>query len=368
MGSALAAVAALAAAFAQSGSATAHPQTLRTIDRPVAAFAQDGPIVGWFESGGNGCNTVHLVQLANGLDYPLPARSARNVTCRFVRSRRLPVNLALAGKTARALWTLPQESPLPLDYLLGAGAQSAFQAERRFLEIAHTARGVGQWFGGIAGDRTTLVYAVTSVDFADEGGCLAGTGPCTLVESGGGVYRIDGRSAVRVPGTGAAVEVAASGGAVAYVATGGIAGNGHPLPSATAPIEVVDATSGQEISAIVPQGAPAAIALTPHVLATLERTPLGLRVAWYDRETRRIRGSVPVPEATAPLLTASDRTIVFRVGRSIRAVSVASHRVHTLTRASSLPIGLSLEGNRLAWAENLGRRARIRALYIVGNG
>src|SRR3954471_4501001 len=170
MGSVLAAVTALAAVFGQSAGAATHPQTLRTIARPVAAFAQDGPIAGWFESGGSGCNTVHLVQLANGLDYPLPATNARNVTCRFNRSMRLPVNLAIAGQTARALWTLPQESPLPLDYLLGAGAQSAFKAERRFLEIAHTARGVGLWFGGIAGDTSTLVYAVTSVDFADEGG------------------------------------------------------------------------------------------------------------------------------------------------------------------------------------------------------
>ena len=104
------------------------------------------------------------------------------------------------------------------------------------------------------------------------------------------------------------------------------------------------------------------------MLATLERTALGLRLAWYDRATRRIRGSVPVPKATAPQLTANDRTIVFHVGRSIRAVSVASHAVRVLTRAAATPIGLSLEGNRLAWAENTGRAARIRALYVSGSG
>jgi hypothetical protein len=42
--------------------------------------------------------------------------------------------------------------------------------------------------------------------------------------------------------------------------------------------------------------------------------------------------------------------------------------VRVLTRAAATPIGLSLEGNRLAWAENIGHAARIRALYVSGSG
>jgi hypothetical protein len=67
-------------------------------------------------------------------------------------------------------------------------------------------------------------------------------------------------------------------------------------------------------------------------------------------------------------LTASDRLIAFRVKRSIRTVSLDSHETHVLTKAAATPIGLSLEGNRLAWAENLRGQYWIRALYVNGSG
>jgi hypothetical protein len=370
MGSLVAAAAAIAAAFTFSGGAEGKPQTLFTLPHgTIAAFAQDGRDVAWFAPGGPKCNTVHLLALDNGLSLDLPAQGARNVTCRFNRSRRLPVRLAVAQGAGRALWTLPQEMPLPLDYLLGASVNAGDRAERRFLEVAHTARGVGQWLGGIAGDGNNLVYAVTAVDFADEAGCLAGSAPCTLVRSGGGIYRISGRKLVPVPGSGPAVAVALSGGAVAYVGTSGIARSGRPRAGGDVPIEVVDVESGQEIAAVVPQGVPAAIALSAHVLSTLERTTLGLRLAWYERATGKPLGSVPVPRRTSPQLSATDRLIVFRVGRSLRAVDVSSHRTRVLATATVAPVGLSLEGSRLAWAENLrGGSARIRALYVSGRG
>jgi len=39
-----------------------------------------------------------------------------------------------------------------------------------------------------------------------------------------------------------------------------------------------------------------------------------------------------------------------------------------LGRAAAAPIGLSLEGGRLAWAENVNGSGRIRALYVRGHG
>jgi hypothetical protein len=113
---------------------------------------------------------------------------------------------------------------------------------------------------------------------------------------------------------------------------------------------------------------PLAIALSPHVLATLERTPLGLRLAWYDASTGHARGSIPVPNTTSAWLSASDQLIVYRVGRSIRGVSVSTHRSRLITKASATPVGLSLEGGRLAWAENLKGLSRIRAVYVSGRG
>jgi hypothetical protein len=171
-----------------------------------------------------------------------------------------------------------------------------------------------------------------------------------------------------VPRTGPAVAVAVSGNAIAYVPTGGIGKNGRPQASADVPIEVVRASDGEQISHVLPQGVPVAIALSTHLLATLEKTPLGLRLAWYDRATGRPSGSVPVPRATAPSLSATDRLIVFRVGRSIRAVGVRTRRARLLATAAATPVGLSVEGSRIAWAENLPHVSRIRAVYVSGSG
>ena len=141
------------------------------------------------------------------------------------------VGLALAGTSV--VWTLRESAPIPFDYLIGAAARpsAADQKERRFQEVAHTKRGSGLWLGGIAGDNATLVYAVTSVDYEDEAGCLAGTAPCTLKVEGGGVYRVVGRQLPElVGGTGPAVAVAASGGTVAYISTSTVGKDGRPEP------------------------------------------------------------------------------------------------------------------------------------------
>ena len=64
----------------------------------------------------------------------------------------------------------------------------------------------------------------------------------------------------------------------------------------------------------------------------------------------------------------SAELIAFRVGRSLRTVSVTTRRMKVLATAAHTPIGLSLEGNRLAWAENAGGQYWIRALYVTGKG
>ena len=369
MGWLVAVVAALASVVSPAAT-RAQPQTV-WVSQPhgtIAAFAQDGSEMAWFAPGGRRCNLVHLRSTTAPVEVELPSQSAHNVTCRFVRSRHEPVQLAVAEKSGNVLWTLPLQSPLALDYVLGAGVAPTQRAEVRLLEAAHTGKGVGQWLGGISGDGATLAFAVTSVGWTDESGCLAGIAPCTLVKSGGGVYVVRGRSRVHVRGTSAAVEVATSGDRIAYVPTGLIGTGGEPRPSADLPIDIVATATGTRIASVVPQGVPLAIALSARVLATLEQTPLGMRLAWYDAATGRVRGAVPVPKATAPALTANDRLVVFHVGRSLRAVNVATHHVRVLARTPATPVGVSLEGSRLAWAENLPRYARIRALYVNGKG
>jgi hypothetical protein len=362
----LAAAVSLAATAAPAAGATPRTETLySSAGGAISAFAQDGKLIAWFTPDARGCNAVHVRSVFNGLKVNLPKqRDAHNVTCRW-NVGRSPVTLAIAGLTSNVLWTLHESSPLQFDYLLGAGAGE--QRERRFQQFAHTNLGAGLWFGGVAGDGATLAYGVTSIDYEDEAGCLAGTASCAMKIAGGGVFRVVGGQRLKlIPGTTAAVAVAASGGRIAYVGTGSITKHGKPVPGGDLPIQVVDAATGHVVSSVTPQGTPVAIALSAHVLATLERTPLGLRLAWYAPSTGLPNGSVPVALATSPELAVSDQLAVFHVGRSIRAVEIATGRVKTLVTAAAPPIGLSIEGGRLAWAENLKHGARIRAYHATG--
>ncbi|HEY5059721.1 MAG TPA: hypothetical protein VII51_11990 [Gaiellaceae bacterium] len=356
----------VAAVTVHTAAATPRPQTVYESGphQQISAFAQDGPLLAWFAASDTSCNSVEILQLANGTHIELPGAATENVTCRW--NVVPPVRLALAG--TKALWTLREAAPpapLPFDYILGAGLGNT--QERRFQEIAHSNRGAGLWLGGIAGDTDTLVYAIASVDYVNEVACLstpAAPRACAVKIDGGGIYRVVGRTDRLVPHTEAAVAVAAEGTTVAYLPASSVGAHGAPKASAAQPIEIRNATSGRAIAAAKPQGVPLAIALSPTVLATLERTPLGLRLAWYSPKTGALKGSVPVPATTSLDVSASDRLIVFRVGRSIRSIDVASAQARTLAKAAATPIGLSVEGERVAWAENVKGRGRIRDLVV----
>lgn len=357
-----------AAVAVHTAPAARSPQTLYE-SKPhhvISAFAQDGPALAWFEASNTDCNTVIVNQIGNGTYLRLPAAGTLNVTCRWDVVP--PVRLSLAGQDV--LWTLREAAPpapLPFDYVLGAGVGDP--NERRFQEIAHSRQGAGLWLGGIAGDSDTLVYAVTSVDYVNEVTCLSDPtrpGACALKIADGGIHRIVGRSDTLVPQTSAAVAVAAAGTNVAYVPAISIGKHGQPLAGAHTPIEIRNAATGDPIGEATPQGTPVAIALSATMLAALERTPLGLRLGWYSPSGGALSGSVPVPEGTSPELSAGATLIVFHVGRSIRSVDVTSNRVRTLARAASTPIGLSVEGDRVAWAENVKGRGRIRDLIVNG--
>lgn len=382
MGLLLATVALVASFLHPEASAPAHqlnasakdPQTLYASPTgTITGFAQDGSVLAWFSASKKKCNKIWLLSLATSGQVSLPdeTASSHNVTCQWDVVP--PVRLALSN--TNVLWTLRDRlAPLPFDYLLGAGAgpQSIGTRERRFQEIAHGGRGAGLWLGGIAGDSSrdgaTLVYGVTAVAFVDEIACLS-KGSCAMKIAGGGVHRIVGRRDPVIPNTPAVIAVAVSGTSVAYIPAGATVGkDGQPVASADLPIEVRDARSGALVLSVTPDGTPLAIALSPHVLAILEQRKTGTQLTWYSTSTGQSTGSVPVPAETTPELSASDQLIVFRVGRSIRAASVTTQKVTTLAESASTPIGLSLEGTRLAWAENVKGRGRIRALFVGGRG
>jgi hypothetical protein len=359
----------LAAIVVQAAAAAPRPQTVfRSPSGQIDAFAQDGSMLAWFAHGSKGCNTVWVFDLATAEQVLLPAQGTRtvNVTCDW--NVRPPVRLAVDFKTTTAIWTLRERAPLRFDYLIGASFTN--RLERRFQEIAHASRGAGLWLGGVAGDDGTLVYSVTSVDFADEVGCLSNPKAphaCAMkVGNHGGVYRILGRKTPRlIPGTTpGAMQVAVYKGEVAYVTTATLARDGRPVADAASPVTIRSVIDGALVSRLAPHGTPEALALSSRVLAALERTGGKLRLAWYNPASGRPLGSVAVPATTSPEISASGRLIVFHAGRTIHAVEIATRKARVVVRAAATPIGLSIEGSRLAWAENVGGKGRVQALQI----
>ena len=67
---------------------------------------------------------------------------------------------------------------------------------------------------------------------------------------------------------------------------------------------------------------------------------------------------------TASALAVSDQSIVFRFGRTLRALVLAKRHVHPLGTTASNYLGLSLDNGRLVWAENHKTSGEIRALSI----
>ena len=350
------------ASLVGSGSSGPGVQTLyRSTHAQITAFAQDGQLLAWFSRGGGHCNAVHLLSL-RGVQVTLPKPGTNNVTCRWTVGK-APIGLAVAaGSGAAALWTLHESASVDLDYVIGAGVADA--RERRFDQLAHTRAGAGLWLGGISGAGTTLVYSLATVGYVDQVACLSG-GSCRRRLTGGGVHRIVGRRNPLVPGTRAALEVAASAGRIAYVRAAHVGAGGRPVANARLRLEIRRAKGGKLVSRPRPDGVPVALALSPRMLAVLARTGRRLHVSWYSVASGRRLGKVAVPRRTTPQLAATDRLVVFRVGRVIEAIDLASHRAHKLIKAAATPVGLSLEGTRLAWAENLkGGTGRIRALYL----
>jgi TolB protein len=56
--------------------------------------------------------------------------------------------------------------------------------------------------------------------------------------------------------------------------------------------------------------------------------------------------------------------VVFRIGKTISALSTSAHQVVRLTTAAAKPLDLSVEGRRVAWAENIHGHGRIRGLDL----
>jgi hypothetical protein len=346
------------------GSAGAGRPTAYTLRKstggPIAAIAQNNGVAAWLTFSTKACNSVHILSPGRP-DRSLPQPPSGSMTCHWNLADGQP-QLAIASRMSTALWTLHESGPHPLDWVLAA---SVGGPERQVGQpLQHANSGIGLWLGGVAGADRTLAYSWDDVEYVDPSGCLSG-GSCKQKIADGGIRMVTKTTDMPLPGAGPALLLAASAGRIAYVPATTVNKAGHPSTSANNVLQIVDATTGAPVGQAPVKGFPIAIALSPGVLAVLttQGTPHD-RITWFSATDGTKLGSVVVSGLAAPQLAASDRLIVYRVGRLLRDVSMRTGHIGKLVKTSLNYLGLSLAGGRLIWAENHGTKGRLRALAV----
>jgi hypothetical protein len=336
------------------------PHTLRkSPGGPIAAIAQNNGVAAWFTSGAKAktCNRVHLMSPGQH-DQSLPQPSPGSLTCNWSLAD-WPSQLAVASRIATALWTLHEGGPQPFDWVLAATVGGP---ERQVKRLAHASDGTGLWLGGVAGAGRTLAYSWNDVEYVDPAGCLSG-GSCKQELAAGGIRLVTRTSVTMLPGAGPALQLAAAAGRIAYIPAT-IVKSGRPSPNTNSPLPILDAATGEVDAQAFVRGIPIAIALSSHVLAVLTASGDHDRISWFSTANGTRLGDVLVSPLAAAQLGASDRLIVYRVGRVLHDVSTRTGRTAKLANTALTSVGLSLAHGRLLWAENHNRTGRLRALAV----
>jgi hypothetical protein len=343
-----------ALAAASTASASVEKQQLLTIAvsrAPIDILAQDGSTVAWGW-----------------------VRDGLRVTMRSVRASRRSAGFddfghgatpaadlhffALGGE--RVLWATADSGNFTYRHLRTAVPGGR---PRSVGELVYDNAGlVGTHAGGAAGDGSTLVFSTVEVGF-DPATCDDEGLQCTPVVRGGGVWRIVGGRRLAVAGASPAFLLAAAGRCLA-----GVAASARPLEplARLGPdrlVEVREVASGRLVGRLMPSGTVRALTLARMYAAVLVADDGRRRIERYALDGHKL-SSTTVPAAAADELGASRSTIVFRVGRSIRALDVLRGSVRTVAMARSRPVGLSIESNRVMWAERVGGRSVVRALWL----
>lgn len=334
-----------------ASAAQPQPKTIAHTPAPVKALTQDGGMLAWLSGDGKKCNVIHVI--GGGHTYVMPQPPNASMTCHWNIS---DAHLALASGANAALWTL-HEGGSDLVMTAEVGGKEV-EVDR----LAH-ADGTGWWLGGTAGGGSTLAYSAIDVEYVHPLGCGSG-GSCKKKVAGGGIDLVTAGQKAALPGAGPAMGLAISNGRVAYIPATAVAKDGAPVSSPGARIPIVDVANGTVVSEAKAIGVPLAIGFSPHVLAVLSRTSRALRLVWYNPSTGHKVGEAGVPAETAPVLAVDNQFVVYRFGRSLRALVIATRHPHPLGKTAPQYLGLSLDEGRLVWAENRRSSGAIRALTL----
>jgi hypothetical protein len=359
----------------------AHPE-LRNLVRTwggIRAFAQDGNTVAWAASQvdryrvrAKNLSTRKTVVLGDAGGY---------------RSTLDPPTLAVAG--SRVLWTKSWfGTRLYVDVRTVTVAEESGRKYVRPAWLAETSQGdeCGEdgYFAGAAGDGATLVWAWTVVSLREPGACgengfdreVVGGGvvpgtppfppppqqpgmpsPITGVPAPAPMYSNGGERRQ-------AKQVAVSQGRIAVLPSPTtIPGRYYyafPTVIEGGPVEV-HTRAGRLVFRVFPAGTVRELAFSwPHLAMLVQRHDGSRAIERYGPDGA-LESAVPVA-GTATDVSIGTGGTVYRVGRVI--YTIRGTRPVPLWRAKATPIGLSVEGRRVAWAVNLNGSGLIVALTL----
>jgi hypothetical protein len=322
----------------------AHPTTLVWAKGEIVAFAQDGDQIAWASYS----NSVHSHCIPEIRIRLLDKHRAKLVGCGVTGGDGKLEHFSLAGR--RVLWKEMYCGNFCYQQLATASYSKRERVLFKDELVWDPEYRSGDSITAAAGDSSTLIYGVAT--YSHSGGCGEdSTGPCiTTVE--GSTNRVTNTGTAEVPGAGVPNLLAVSGRRIALTGWDSVA--------------VIDAVTGAHVGSFSSAEGLLDVAFAPSVVAVLESAAGGRRIEFHSLAGALIR-TVAVPAKATDLSTNNTRA-VFRVGKSIRTVRVAAGVSNTVATAQNVPIGLSIEGTRVAWAENVKihgvQRGRIRAITV----
>jgi hypothetical protein len=251
--------------------------------------------------------------------------------------------VARSGATARALWARYETGNNFYYWLYAGSTQSPRERDEGLIsestgdELRVSIAGKGAFLG--------LGWAHATEDLD------AGL-PYTILD--GGLKRLGpDLRLTAVPGMPAVAALAAGGGTVAVVPRGQVGATTTPRV-ALRTIQLRDPSTLGLRATVTTQGSIGTVATSASLVAA--RVLGAIEIFRVDGRPLPQR---PVPFAARDLRTGGAR-VVYRIGRAI----FLTGRRAPVAVASTTPVGLSVDGRRLTWAESPGGHGRIRALTL----
>jgi hypothetical protein len=316
------------------------PETLARAPTPIHAFAQDSGIIAW-QNGRPDFDLllkVHIRRIRTGAQANFGPIWGADPALGLARRRALWSDTSCGNFCEQQIQTGALDDPVVT--VLEEGGWDSWDFHRSLP----------------AGDGDDLVYASYTVWVCDED--PEGN---WLYAAGGDVSRVVGTSLTPIPDAGGSVVVAVSGGRVLLQPRQKPCGGETQI----SPPEIREIATGNIVTTFAPAGEALAVGLDGATAVLLVRTAQGgKRIERYDAGTGALLGSTWVSPATASELDIGVGGIVFRTGREIRLMDPVTGAKRLIWKAAVVPIGLSIEGRRVAWAVNRHGKGYIRAITL----